>query len=233
MLSLQFQLRDHCAALQDRGVPAAVRALDSVKDFDGPSWKKFVDKTTERDGRKRYLGVPLHNVDGEETLREQARDFAMKCQEALRSCFDPTHPVARATRFLDFFVWPWQCPTSLSVHANSDVQLIADRFARCLPGMQRVVQQFVSMKLRMHSDIEGGRLGSAFILDGGKVGTLAKLLSLFNSVWKAVLEWPQTDFGQVQEIVRVALCVIEGGWSHCNHPEPIRNKQQPSRAHQE
>ena len=56
----------------------------------------------------RFLGVPLHDCDQEANFRADAADFANSCIEAIDRRFGEDHPVALATRFLDFFAWDWQ-----------------------------------------------------------------------------------------------------------------------------
>ena len=62
LLSLQFQLRQLCHSLQERGVQVACEAIFCASRFAGESWGRFQVRLAGGEVVTRCRGVPLHNM---------------------------------------------------------------------------------------------------------------------------------------------------------------------------
>ena len=107
------------------------------------------------DRRGRFLGVPLQSCMNEDVFKEQAQDLEIGVKGSPKECFLDTHPVSKATTFLNIGAWPW-----LSQHGNNDVTLIASHFAPVLGPLPQLMSQCVALKMRTRIAFENGSLPS-------------------------------------------------------------------------
>ena len=106
----------------------------------------------------RFYGVPLHNSNGRTKIMSQASDFVARARAELLSRFVNTHPVAKATSFLDFFGGPWPDSVALASHATNGITTIRDHFQPALPPLPCAVDQFIHIKMRLHADMRAGKI---------------------------------------------------------------------------
>ena len=93
-----------CAALLDHSVEACVAELDRTANWESCEWKQLNTALVLHPGSNtRFYGVPLHNPEGRAEFESQGANFLAKAHTELQTRFSNTHPVAKATSFLDFF----------------------------------------------------------------------------------------------------------------------------------
>ena len=111
-----FLIAQRCAQLLDHSVEACVAELDGIANWAGREWKQFNTALVLHPGSNtRFYGVALHNPQGQAEFDPQAASFLAKAGTKLQTRFSDTHPVAKATNFLDFFYWPWHDAAALAV----------------------------------------------------------------------------------------------------------------------
>ena len=172
--------------------------------FQGTHWAFFTSHfTSSGDGRGRFLGVPLHACDLN-VFKHQAEDFAKKTKEGVTSYFLDTHPVSKATTFLNFGAWPWDNIEQLALHGNSDISLIAHHFAPVLCPLPQHLSQFIGLKSRMHAAFESGSLPSL-----PQDPVLSDVLKQFHNTWEIVQMWDKKKFGDVFPVIEASLCTLD------------------------
>ena len=67
------------------------------------------------------MGVPLHGCMDEHAFKEQAVDLVIGVKASVKEYFEDTHPVSKATTFMNIGAWPWGDAVQLSQHRNEDV----------------------------------------------------------------------------------------------------------------
>ena len=129
VMSQGVQVTKRYSALIDRRVEACVAELDKVARWEGDEWLAFNAALVSHEGSHTpFYGVPLHNSNGRTEFMTQASDFVARARDELVSRFVNTHPVAKATSFLDFFGWPWHDSVALAWHATDCITTIRDHF---------------------------------------------------------------------------------------------------------
>jgi hypothetical protein len=225
-MSLSFQPTASLAATQGSTVDQCIRQLRTIEQNKGCQWTAFqasLEKPTEEGGRAYFHGVPLVNYDSHSEFDQQRSSFVGGCIASVVARFEDTDPIAKATTFLDFFMWPWQDAQALALHYNAEVSLIAQHFSPALKHtLPNLINQFVAIKCRMKSMSENGMLKG--ILQEHAAGKLTPSLKLerIQNVWKLVREWDSTEFGQAHIIIDISQCgmdasaVVERGWREAN-----------------
>ena len=213
-----------CSALIDRSVEACVAELDKVARWEGDEWLAFNAALVSHEGsHTRFYGVPLHNSTRRTEFMSQASDFVARARDELLSRFVNTHPVAKATSFLDFFGWPWHDSVALASHATDCITTIRDHFQPALPPLPCAADQFIQIKMRLLAHMRAGKLPCDLSVTPTPVFTVSALHEVFSQVWCMVLNWDKYVYGDVQCVISVALtaldatAVVERGWSKVNY----------------
>ena len=177
-----------CSALIDRSVEACVAELDKVARWEGDEWLAFNAALVSHKGsHTRLYGVPLHNSNGRIEFMSQASDFLTRARAELVSRFVNTHPVAKATSFLDFFGLQWHDSVALASHAIECISTIRDHFQPALPPLPCAVDQFIQITMRLLADMRDRKLPCELLVTPTPVFTVSALHELFSQVWCMVL----------------------------------------------
>ena len=132
----------------------------------------------------RFLGIPLHNTKA--NFVNIASDFLQQLKHNLHIRFSDTDPVAKATRFLDFFRWPASDGIALASYANESVHLIATHFAAVLGPLPKVVHQFLALKVHLRERLKAGSFPLCHAFQEKAEPALVKaLVAGFYQVWDA------------------------------------------------
>ena len=83
----------------------------------------------------------------------QATNFLARARAELVSRFVNSHPIAKATSFLEFFRWPWHDSVGLAAHAKECITTIRDHFQPVLPPLLCAINQFIRIKMKLLAEM--------------------------------------------------------------------------------
>jgi hypothetical protein len=221
-MSKDFQYTERCAGLQDFSTTRCITALESTARWEGSHWKSFQTNVTSTDDTGHFLGVPLHNCAAAPHFEDEATRFLAGTMADVKTRFSGEHRVAKATAFLNIFLWPWNDPHALAIHGNDSVILIAKHFEPLLGRLPTLVKQFVCLKTRMVYEVTEGIFKAHKLFSDEAEFTSGEVLELFEHIWETISGWGQRDFGEIIEVANLsragvdATAVVERGWAYVN-----------------